>query len=331
MAVGQETFRREDSKTGQAEEGLGGCSAPWSPALDAIANLRQGLWFGVPRKFLPATSKASDTTRSKSEGSSPGGVNEYSVEARPTVPARTSNESNPPFDNLIFYCLVIYPLGRPLDKFETILEFLEGCRDAIKGHRSLYQDGKILHQDVSRDNIIIPEVKNEGGPRGILIDLNLAMELDIGPQRPGELVGTRAFMAIGALEGKPHTYHHDLESFLYVFLWTVICWGHESLPPTSRLQRWKSGGWKDLARSKVDDIAKENFENITSEFSPKFKDLKGLTEDLRQVLFPRRDGSLFTGTDLKSEEIDRLYDELINAFDVAASSYAQRGAKAGKI
>jgi hypothetical protein len=299
--------------------------------LDSIANLRQGLRFGVPRKFLPTTSKASDTTQSKSEGSSPGGVNKFSVEARPAAPAHPSNESNPPFDNLTFCCLANYPLGRPLYKFETILEFLEGCRDAIKGHRSLYQDGKILHQDVSRDNIIILETKNEGGPRGILIDLDLAMELDVGPQMSGELIGTRAFVAIGLLERKPHTYRHDLESFIYVFLWIIICWGHKGLPPMSRLRRWTSGSWKHLAQRKIDDISKENFEKITSEFSPKFKDLKGLAEDLRQVLFPQRDGLLFTGTDDKPEDVDRLYDGLINAFDVAASSYAQRGANAGKI
>ncbi|KAH6892888.1 hypothetical protein B0T10DRAFT_400019 [Thelonectria olida] len=227
--------------------------------------------------------------------------------------------------------LIVSPLGRPLDKFHTILEFLEGCRDAIKGHHSLYVDGKILHQDVSSGNIIIPDVKKNGEPRGVLIDLDLGMELAVGPARPDELIGTKAFMAIDLLAGKPHTYRHDLESFLYVFLWIVICGGHKQLPPKSRLQRWQVGNWVDLARKKTEDMADKNFATIISELAPEFKSLDSLAYQLREVLFlPLQDGSLFTGTKTGADEFERLYVRIIGVFDAAIVSYLAENVQGGK-
>jgi len=55
---------------------------------------------------------------------------------------------------------------------------LEAPRDAIVGHRSLLEDGKILHRDASENNIIIAASATEGSPKGRLIDLDLAKELD---------------------------------------------------------------------------------------------------------------------------------------------------------
>lgn len=93
-------------------------------------------------------------------------------------------------------------------------------RDAIRAHKSLYQDGKILHQDTSPENIIITETDNEEDSRGMLID---PMELDVGPEREGRIIGSRPFMAIEVLKRYLHIYCHDLESFLYVFLWAAVC------------------------------------------------------------------------------------------------------------
>lgn len=81
-------------------------------------------------------------------------------------------------------------------------------------------------------------------------------------------------MAIGILKGRPHTYRHDLESFLYVFLWVAICQNSEELPRTSKLQRWSLGSWDELARTKTNDMEKEQFNNITYEFLPDFKDVR---------------------------------------------------------
>jgi len=66
------------------------------------------------------------------------------------------------YDNRVNYCLVTSPAGRPLRKYHSVRELLEMLRDAIRGHRSLLEDGKILHRDISENNIIT-ELPAEGG------------------------------------------------------------------------------------------------------------------------------------------------------------------------
>jgi hypothetical protein len=61
---------------------------------------------------------------------------------------------------------------------------------------------------------------------------------------------------------------------------------------------------------------------ILSEFSKDFEHLKGLAKELRDLLFPIREGELFTGTDLGQAGVNRLYDEVIDAFDRSIASQA---------
>ena len=65
-------------------------------------------------------------------------------------------------------------------------------------------------------------------PRGMLIDLDLAKELDSGLSGARHRTGTMEFMAIEVLEGGAHTYRHDLKSFFYVFLWVIIRYSQET-------------------------------------------------------------------------------------------------------
>ncbi|RSL98502.1 hypothetical protein CDV31_012569 [Fusarium ambrosium] len=182
-------------------------------------------------------------------------------------------------------CMVIYPLGRPLARFHAVGEFLRGFRDAIAGYRSLHLDGKILHRDISPNNIMLAEARKEGEPWGFLIDLDLSMELAVGPAKPGEIIGTKAFMAIDVMKRRQRSYRHDLESFLYVFLWVAICGGDRKLPADSRLKRWLVGDWSELAQKKTEDMEDGNFAGIVAEFTPQFRSLEGLAYRLRDVLF----------------------------------------------
>ncbi|KAH9204267.1 hypothetical protein DL95DRAFT_319769, partial [Leptodontidium sp. 2 PMI_412] len=78
-------------------------------------------------------------------------------------------------------CLVVSPAGRPLHAYASVRELLEALRDAIAGHKSLLEDGKILHRDISENNIISTESASDGAPKGRLIDLDLAQQLDSVP------------------------------------------------------------------------------------------------------------------------------------------------------
>ncbi|KAH0562856.1 hypothetical protein GP486_002529 [Trichoglossum hirsutum] len=355
--------------------------------LDSIANLRQGLQFGEPRKSSPAISGSISQTQSRTKsvgskkslsrsaslaisrevtpGSSSSGQkrkqeqcddvtelrrskrsksgssrrreditdlvtaeqssstessNKYSVEKPGTtslIPPRDVDDES--YDNRICCCLVVSPPGRAIHEFKSVLEFLKVFRDVIKAHRSLYRDGKILHRDISKNNIIITTdaKKKEEDPSGMLIDLDLAKELGSGPSGARHRTGTMEFMAIEVLECGTHTYRHDLESLFYVFLWVIIRHGHmtntsSTKPETSRLQNWYSGTYHTIARIKESDMSKRRFSDLLYEFPPKFDIVKGLAEELRQALFPIREESLFTGT---YRDPDKLYKPMIDAFD----------------
>ncbi|KAH8598594.1 hypothetical protein B0O99DRAFT_700179 [Bisporella sp. PMI_857] len=214
------------------------------------------------------------------------------------------------YGNRVNYCLVTSPAGRPLHEYQSVKELLEALRDAIRGHRSLLEVGKILHRDMP--------------PKGRLIDLDLAKELNSMPSEARHRTGTTRFMAVEVLEGKGHTYRHDLESFFYVFVWMCIQYGYESMgrqkpnkplrPKTNILRGWYTGMYTDIARNKMGVMGKNRFESIIAEFAPKFESLKPLARELRSALFPIRDGDIFTGT-LHDHGI--MYDGMINAFSRA--------------
>lgn len=286
---------------------------------------------GQKRKRGERLEGGSRLKRSKSDGSHANAANVHIKGQPDATDAHSTQEAEADslvdcesgmYGNRVNYCLVTSPAGRPLHEYRSVKELLEALRDAIRGHKSLLEDGKILHRDVSENNIIIVEATKEG-QKGRLIDLDLAKELDSMPSGARHRTGTMQFMAIEILEGKKHTYRHDLESFLYVFMWMCIRYGHEGAgefqarPRSTRtnvLRDWYTGNYRRIARMKRGDMDKNAFEYIVSEFAPQFESLKQLARELRNVLFPIRDGAIFTGT---FRDNDIMYDGMINAFSRA--------------
>ncbi|TEY37182.1 hypothetical protein BOTCAL_0526g00030 [Botryotinia calthae] len=252
---------------------------------------------------------------------------QYSIEeAKPDSLGGCGSET---YGNRIHCCLVVFPAGRPLHSYRSVKELLGALHDAIRGHKSLLEDGKILHRDISENNIIITEATTKEDYIGMLIDLDLAKELDSLPSGASHRTGTMQFMAIEVLQGKGHTYRHDLESFFYVFIWMCIRYGYEDIEQdsgpirspakktrtrsisTSRLQKWYTGTYIEIARTKLGDMDKNGFEDIIAEFAPQFENQKQLARELRSTLFPIRDGAIFTGT-LRDSNI--MYGKMIDAF-----------------
>ncbi|KAG6041968.1 hypothetical protein E4U17_001609 [Claviceps sp. LM77 group G4] len=229
------------------------------------------------------------------------------------------------WENRIYSCLVVSPAGRVISEFRTIKELLEAERDAIKAHRSLYVKGKILHRDISSNNIIITNLETANGFKGMLIDLDLAKIRDSGPSGARHQTGTMQFMAVEVLRKTDHTYRHDLESFFYVLLWMCArqAWsngfaGEEKPPKDSLLRKWEIGSFKDIVRIKAGDMTVDGLEHIMGEF-PKVMDVvKPLCLKIRKILFPLdKDERMIFGT--PDGDPAQLYSPIIAAFNEAIS------------
>jgi len=227
-----------------------------------------------------------------------------------------------PFVNRTFSCVATTPLGRPIQKFASIHELLEALCDLVKALRSLYLDGSIIHRDIAIKNVVITSRHSADSPKGLLIDFDQALDLD-NVRAVEPTVGSDGFMAIGILSGKPHTYRHDLESLLYVFLWLAI--GNdpdhddaleilEGLPKTSRLWRWCSMDFRSVGQAKAADMSPEGFTGLLGEFSADFAPLRGLAKELHALIFPLRDGRIFTGTETEQPAVECLYSSMADAF-----------------
>ncbi|OAA36457.1 serine/threonine-protein kinase Sgk2 [Metarhizium rileyi] len=326
--------------------------------VTSISRLREGLVFSTPHKFrgLPQsanTSSQSQPPLSNSLTPFPGlsvTSNKHKKRKSTDVSSRLSKrchsnrrqaeteytlqgtsltqQGQTPYDNRILRVLAISPPGRPISQFESVAELLEGLRDALKVHQSLYMDGKILHRDISENNIIITDPKIADGFKGMLIDLDLAKEEGKGPSGARHRTGTMEFMAIEVLLGISHTYRHDIEAFFYVLIWLCAHRGWElaGMPkkkaPTNVLSHWYTGTYKDMARNKLGDMDEgkgKGLDLILDEFPLAFDCVKPLCRTIRRCLFPYRNG-LFTGTP-KDPAI--LYDPIIRAFDETIAGLGQ--------
>ncbi|KIJ09868.1 hypothetical protein PAXINDRAFT_42733, partial [Paxillus involutus ATCC 200175] len=93
------------------------------------------------------------------------------------------------------------------------------------GHYVLWKAG-IHHRDVSCENLMYYRV--DGNVVGVLNDYDLASSASSANPLGNERTGTIPFMAIDLLNadgqvGKvKHLYRHDMESFIWVFVWISI-------------------------------------------------------------------------------------------------------------
>ena len=255
-------------------------------------------------------------------------------DSQPSQPSQAALPANDLFVDRVFSCLAVSPAGRPLDKYSSIKELLCCFRDAIKAHRSLFMDGKILHRDVSLNNIIITDPKEADGFSGMLIDLDLATNVDVSGKNKRssaqKMTGTLKYMAIEVVEfafydaqrDLEHTYRHDLESFFYIFLDICINCGRVDNPKQRKdaLRAWYIGSYEDIAFIKRGQMGKSGFENyLLTKFSPTFDTLKNLACVLRNVLFQQGDIT-YTGT---PKDPSSLYKRMIKAFDDALSTLSR--------
>ncbi|KAG2363798.1 hypothetical protein BDR07DRAFT_1281251, partial [Suillus spraguei] len=114
--------------------------------------------------------------------------------------------------------LVLDIVGEKLTDFESSRQLVQSVRDALVAHHDAFENAKILHRDLSVGNIVIYRGK------GFLIDWDLAKLLIIQGPRQTTRTGTWQFMSAHLVKNidAVHGVEDDLESSLYVVLWTAL-------------------------------------------------------------------------------------------------------------
>ncbi|TEB22651.1 hypothetical protein FA13DRAFT_1798641 [Coprinellus micaceus] len=137
------------------------------------------------------------------------------------------------FLNRIATCLTMKCCGGLIESFKSTLQLLCALCDAIAGHQRLVGDDiRILHRDISPNNILLGRDDASEGDRGVLIDFDLAFKATA--EHPVVVIdhniGTRVFQSLSVVESfcirmnkHQHDYLDDLESFLYVLTHIFLC------------------------------------------------------------------------------------------------------------
>ncbi|KAI4523890.1 hypothetical protein K525DRAFT_195288 [Schizophyllum commune Loenen D] len=192
--------------------------------------------------------------------------------------------------------LVLQPCGRSLQDFACKDELVGGFNDSIRAHHRLYEKRLILHCDISDNNVMLRDTDAPTGRRGLLVDLDCAIFVEgldrLGPR--GYNKGTPPFMACSLLnpyfddERGPW---HDLESFLYVFMYIcATCSGPSKTPrkdfdiEDSPMGPWFTGDHRKKRRIMFDYDDAQFRAFLDELFDPYFDDLKNLVCDLRRVI-----------------------------------------------
>ncbi|KAF9506111.1 hypothetical protein BS47DRAFT_1353262 [Hydnum rufescens UP504] len=147
----------------------------------------------------------------------------------------------------------------PMTQLHTASDLTQVIIDVVKCHRALHEGPKILHRDISMNNIMFCRGK-ENRVIGVLIDFDLAVEVD--PQyRSLHLdrrfrTGTLPFMAIDLLDetDKIHWVRHDLES------------NPLGIETTMAFQVWRKSNMPTLAEKKVYFLSKSRMYEPTALF-----------------------------------------------------------------
>ncbi|KAG9053052.1 hypothetical protein FS842_008757 [Serendipita sp. 407] len=121
-----------------------------------------------------------------------------------------------------FHWLLFKEVGAKLENARGSKEFLRVLMDVLDAHKSFY-DARILHRDISGNNILI-KLSTEPGPRrGLLIDWDMAKDLDETRlhQRP-MMTGTLPYMSVALKHNPRHQYWHDIESLFWVWVFYSV-------------------------------------------------------------------------------------------------------------
>ncbi|KAF8274805.1 hypothetical protein EI94DRAFT_1713110 [Lactarius quietus] len=148
----------------------------------------------------------------------------------------------------------------PITERTTAVDLAQSFREIFKCYRWLYDVPKILHRDISLNNLMLR--KEGGNVYAVLNDLDLAVNVDVRSQSSKHRTGTKPFMAIDLLGGDPTAdmYRHDLESLFYVLVWITTRFHNGKEIANPPLQDWADAEGQLVLNSKLAFLLKVSLE-----------------------------------------------------------------------
>ncbi|KAH9039778.1 hypothetical protein EDB85DRAFT_1813484, partial [Lactarius pseudohatsudake] len=123
--------------------------------------------------------------------------------------------------------LILDDVGKKLNTFRCSRDMVRAVHAALIAHRDAFEKCKILHCDISPNNILLTESADFNG--GLLIDWDLCKQVDLGDPSAGSArqaihMGTWQFMAADLIKNPNinQTFIHDIESAFFVLLWMAL-------------------------------------------------------------------------------------------------------------
>ncbi|KAH8708597.1 hypothetical protein GQ44DRAFT_743041 [Phaeosphaeriaceae sp. PMI808] len=247
---------------------------------DIHGNVQQGLESSIPPSST-AGRRISRTGRSSSVGRK----RSSSCTDAPLPPSKRTFHRH----------IIVRDYGKPIYTASSPIKLLAALESCIEGYELLHTRASMLECDISPNNLMINEDKENPSWPVFIIDLDLAIkEQREKSSRARAKTGSRAFMAIGVLlDDENHSFMHDLESI------------------AKRFDKWNYVDTEELAEIKKGIIGDERdfLKMIESTFTPYYQPLASFANRLRRKVFP--DGRRWRDPNLK------LYSEMREILQVA--------------
>ncbi|KAG9217707.1 hypothetical protein CCMSSC00406_0003604 [Pleurotus cornucopiae] len=177
-----------------------------------------------------------------------------------------------------YFTLLFTDRYKHLWDVETLEEFQLAYIDIVECHHAATKYGRILHRDISENNLLWTRRAN--GVFGVLNDWDLATPINAKCGTTNHRTGTGPFMALELLDKVPpvHLYRHDLESLFYVLIWAAVHYNIGDTVPylhqvDPELEKW-TGNYEDARAAKT--LFYENTEPVMQRIRPAMIPLRAI-------------------------------------------------------
>ncbi|KAJ2538427.1 hypothetical protein EV175_006475, partial [Coemansia sp. RSA 1933] len=156
----------------------------------------------------------------------------------------------------VHHRIVMLPVGHYLSTVQSEEELVLSVADAMRCHIVILVKFRLLHRDISVNNIIIV---HEFEAKGLLIDFDHAISIDKESSGYATRLGTLSFMSIHNLMGhdSKHIALDDWDSLLYLICWQATFGinntDRENVKEdktVAEVLKWRDGDMVDIANEK---------------------------------------------------------------------------------